>query len=77
MLDVAGGKGELSFDLLNLHGVPASVLEPRALDLRQRAQLLQVRVGACLAFQGGQPVSRGWAVAKQTWPVVSVSLLGA
>lgn len=32
VLDVAGGKGELAWELLNLNGVPASVVEPRPLD---------------------------------------------
>jgi hypothetical protein len=45
LLDVAGGKGELSFELRNLNGIPATVLEPRPLDLRQRAEWLAVRVG--------------------------------
>ncbi|KAK3280912.1 hypothetical protein CYMTET_11271 [Cymbomonas tetramitiformis] len=33
VLDVAGGKGELAFELLNLHGVRATVVEPRPLRL--------------------------------------------
>lgn len=33
ILDVAGGKGELSFELVNLSGVPATVLDPRAVIL--------------------------------------------
>jgi hypothetical protein len=33
VLDVAGGKGELSFELLNLNGIPATVVDPRPLRL--------------------------------------------
>ena len=40
-VDVAGGKGELAFELLNLSGTPATVLEPRPLDLRKRIKWLQ------------------------------------
>ncbi len=41
--DVAGGKGELAFELLNLNGLPATVLEPRPLDLQRRVKWLLVR----------------------------------
>eukprot|EP01001_Neometanema_parovale_P006645 NODE_2994_length_1299_cov_119.084184_g2842_i0.p1 GENE.NODE_2994_length_1299_cov_119.084184_g2842_i0~~NODE_2994_length_1299_cov_119.084184_g2842_i0.p1 ORF type:complete len:389 (+),score=30.44 NODE_2994_length_1299_cov_119.084184_g2842_i0:71-1237(+) len=34
VLDVAGGKGETSFALVNLCGIPACVVDPRPLDLR-------------------------------------------
>ncbi len=44
MLDVAGGKGALAFELVNLNGVPATVLDPRSLALRRHALLLQARV---------------------------------
>ncbi len=44
MLDVAGGKGALAFELVNLNGVPATVLDPRPLALRRHALLLQARV---------------------------------
>jgi len=33
VLDVAGGKGEVSFELLNLNGVPCTVIDPRELCL--------------------------------------------
>eukprot|EP00854_Cymbomonas_tetramitiformis_P008555 gene8555-10154_t len=33
VLDVAGGKGELSFELLVLNHIPCTVVDPRALDL--------------------------------------------
>jgi len=44
VLDVAGGKGALAFELVNLNGVPATVLDPRPLALRRHALLLQARV---------------------------------
>jgi len=34
VVDVAGGKGELAFQLLNLCGIPATVVEPRPLQLQ-------------------------------------------
>ena len=41
VLDVAGGKGELGFELLNLNGIKATVVEPRALQLwRQHKWML-------------------------------------
>ena len=41
VLDVAGGKGELSFELVNLNGIQATVVEPRALQLwRQHKWML-------------------------------------
>ena len=33
ILDVAGGKGELSFELVNLSDIPATVCDPRPLEL--------------------------------------------
>ena len=35
VLDVAGGKGEVAFQLVNLNGIPATVVDPRPLRLRQ------------------------------------------
>jgi len=40
ILDVGGGKGELSFELLNLNGVPSTVVDPRPLDLSRFARRL-------------------------------------
>ncbi|KAL4437804.1 hypothetical protein ABPG77_005716 [Micractinium sp. CCAP 211/92] len=40
VLDVAGGRGELAFELLNLNGMPATVVEPRPLDLARRVKWL-------------------------------------
>eukprot|EP00929_Paragymnodinium_shiwhaense_P111001 TRINITY_DN7840_c0_g1_i4.p1 TRINITY_DN7840_c0_g1~~TRINITY_DN7840_c0_g1_i4.p1 ORF type:complete len:436 (+),score=53.06 TRINITY_DN7840_c0_g1_i4:180-1487(+) len=34
VLDVAGGKGELAWELLNLNKIPATVVEPRGLELQ-------------------------------------------
>lgn len=34
IVDVAGGKGELAWELLNLNAVPATVVEPRPLDFK-------------------------------------------
>jgi hypothetical protein len=34
VLDVAGGKGELAFELVNLNDITATVVDPRPLDLR-------------------------------------------
>ncbi|KAA6423694.1 MAG: hypothetical protein FRX49_06265 [Trebouxia sp. A1-2] len=42
VLDIAGGKGELSFELLNLNGIQATVVEPRPLQLwRQHKWMLK------------------------------------
>ena len=35
VLDIAGGKGETSFELLNMNGIPCTVVDPRPLDLRR------------------------------------------
>lgn len=35
VLDIAGGKGELSFELVNLHGIKSTVFDPRALELHR------------------------------------------
>ncbi|EFN53720.1 hypothetical protein CHLNCDRAFT_136575 [Chlorella variabilis] len=40
VLDVAGGSGELAFELCNLNGTPATVLEPRPLELHKRIKWL-------------------------------------
>lgn len=45
VLDVAGGKGELAFELVNLNNIPATVVEPRALKLAK--QELWLKVGPC------------------------------
>ena len=45
VLDVAGGKGALAFELANLNGLPATVLDPRPLALGRHILLLQ----ACLS----------------------------
>jgi len=35
VLDVAGGKGEVAFQFLNLNEIPATVIDPRPLRLKQ------------------------------------------
>lgn len=51
--DVAGGKGEVGFELLNLNGLPATVLEPRPLELQRRVKWLLVRAGAARQAAAG------------------------
>jgi hypothetical protein len=51
--DVAAGKGELAFELLNLSGIPATVLEPRPLDLQKRIKWLLVSVGRSSSLRLG------------------------
>ena len=47
VLDVAGGKGELAFELVNLNAIPATVVEPRPLQLARPLRLLaKVRHGS-------------------------------
>lgn len=41
VLDIAGGKGEMAFELTNLNGIPCSVVDPRPMDLyRYKRKLL-------------------------------------
>ncbi|KAK9810471.1 hypothetical protein WJX72_011228 [[Myrmecia] bisecta] len=42
VLDVAGGKGELSFELLNLNGIRSTVVDPRPLQLDRFRKWLKV-----------------------------------
>lgn len=35
VLDVAGGKGEVAFELENLNGIPTCVVDPRAMELNR------------------------------------------
>ena len=39
VLDVAGGKGELGFELCNLNDIPTCVIDPRKLELKRYATL--------------------------------------
>jgi len=41
VLDVGGGKGELSFEFLSLNEVPATVVDPRQMDLNRFQRKLQ------------------------------------
>ena len=33
VLDIAGGKGEMAFELTNLNDIPCTVIDPRPMDL--------------------------------------------
>lgn len=44
MLDIAGGKGDLAFELVNLNRIPATVVDPRPLKLDKRLIWLRVRI---------------------------------
>ena len=44
VLDVAGGKGELSYELVNLNGIASTVVEPRALQLWRQHKWMLVRI---------------------------------
>jgi len=41
VLDVAGGKGELSFEFVNLHGLQSTVVDPRPLHLAKYTKYLK------------------------------------
>ncbi len=41
IVDVAGGKGELSFELLNINGIHSTVFDPRPLDVTYFARKLR------------------------------------
>ncbi len=43
LLDVAGGQGDLSFELVNLNSVRSTVLDPRPLNLSKSLRKLNVR----------------------------------
>ena len=43
LLDVAGGMGELSFELVNINKLPSTVMDPRPLNLK--GSLRKLRVG--------------------------------
>ena len=38
VLDVAGGKGELAFELVNLHSIKSCVIDPRPTALKKFVQ---------------------------------------
>ena len=49
MLDIGGGRGELSFELLNLNTIKATIVDPRPASLHKQAKWLQVTgLQACL-----------------------------
>ena len=39
VMDVAGGKGMLAFELLNVHGIEGTVVDPRPLQLQRNAKM--------------------------------------
>ena len=41
VLDVAGGKGDIAFELVNLNRIPATLVEPRPACLHKRLLWLQ------------------------------------
>lgn len=49
VLDIAGGKGELSFELVNLNNIQATVVEPRPLQLWRQHKWLLVNLPAAAA----------------------------
>lgn len=70
MLDVAGGKGALAFELANLNGVPATVLDPRPLSLSRHAVLLQARVQLYLSRRKGRSVDAASGNGMPTFTLV-------
>ena len=49
VLDIGGGRGELSFELLNLNNIRATIVDPRPASLHKQAKWLQVTgLQACL-----------------------------
>lgn len=52
VLDVGGGKGELSFELLNLNSIRATIIDPRPGSLHKHAKWLKVPMSchACAIF---------------------------
>lgn len=49
LLDVAGGMGELSFELVNINKLPSTVMDPRPLNLK--GSLRKLRVGVQLGIR--------------------------
>lgn len=52
VLDIAGGKGELSFELVNLNDIHATVVEPRPLQLWRQHKWMLVRSQPAAAHTG-------------------------
>lgn len=49
VLDIGGGRGELSFELLNLNNIRATIVDPRPASLHKQAKWLRVTgLQACL-----------------------------
>ena len=75
VLDVAGGKGELAFELRNVSGVPVTVVDPR--PMRLDAYVRKFRAGyyhrnrapAVVArFQAKTRARRARALPRRRWP---------
>ena len=49
VLDIGGGKGELSFELLNLNSIRATIVDPRPGSLHKHAKWLKVPM-SCQTF---------------------------
>ena len=49
VLDIGGGKGEISFELLNLNNIRATVVDPRPGSLSKQAKWLKVSPTSCKA----------------------------
>lgn len=58
MLDIAGGKGELSFELVNLTGVRSTVIDPRPMRLDRYTKRYFKRDVGALRYQESDPKYR-------------------
>eukprot|EP00516_Mucochytrium_quahogii_P013032 CAMPEP_0203793738 /NCGR_PEP_ID=MMETSP0100_2-20121128/6044_1 /ASSEMBLY_ACC=CAM_ASM_000210 /TAXON_ID=96639 /ORGANISM=" , Strain NY0313808BC1" /LENGTH=418 /DNA_ID=CAMNT_0050697575 /DNA_START=336 /DNA_END=1592 /DNA_ORIENTATION=- len=57
VLDVAGGKGELAFKLLNYGGVPTTIVDPRPMDVPNMLRhLSRDHIERLVKFSGGRTV---------------------
>lgn len=65
MLDIAGGKGELAFELLNLNDIPATVVEPRRLELGQFVRWAKVSLQALCLRDNQKPQSHAVMVLER------------
>jgi len=43
VLDIGGGRGELSFEMLNLNNIRATIVDPRPGSLSKQAKWLKVK----------------------------------
>ena len=68
VLDIAGGKGELAFELVNLNNIRATVVEPRALKLAKQELWLKVDIPHSLQNSCPFPSESGWLQVNPTYP---------